>query len=608
MAANTKQVIRDRIGSLTIALGWGAAIACGGTGQAWATEDSSPSVSASSNASASTSGTSAEDRRHPKKHRDEPPGQATPGTDATASPTDTDAQEPRQPASRDDATEQDQVHPGSSEEATIDTTQVTEPAARRRHSDRLPNNLDDTHRQLTRPIRPAGVVDDHTDSSNAVTESKRLQPGEQLGSETAALRSASIDTVEVTSPLADNPARTSRPAMQPVSANAQLVSTAVSALFDPAATADVTPQTPFASPTVWTLLAFARREFDRTVSSFTPTTTAAPAITTSQVSNTVQSKLVVDTADAATTQEAVLDENLYTGQPSFLHDVVAFAMKVLNTILTPFGGVVAADALRIPFITDGVPFPLLLHGLDVTHTEFEGMPVMTFTPPEQTDKVVVAIHGGAYIGKATIFHWWTYTDIARQTGATVVVPDYTLSPTGTAETEVPRMADFISQMISEHGAENVSVLGDSSGGGLALLSTQELVRRHSTTPGHLVLLAPWLDVSMSDPRSAQIDDPLLNVASLAKYGKLWAGDLATDDPLVSPLFGSLDGLPPTAVYSSSRDMITVDTLRLRDRVRAEGIPNFTFRLAKGEMHDWVIYAPLPDAQAQRANLYSDLDL
>jgi triacylglycerol lipase len=301
-------------------------------------------------------------------------------------------------------------------------------------------------------------------------------------------------------------------------------------------------------------------------------------------------------------------DDLYLGQPSLLHEIVALGAKVLNTIVKPLGGLVAADTLRIPFIADGVPRFFLLHGLDVTHTEFEGMPVLTFTAPEPTDKVVVAIHGGAYVGKATIFHWWTYTDIARQTGATVVVPDYTLSPAGTAETEVPRMADFISQMSTEHGAENVSVLGDSSGGGLALLATQELVHRHSMTPGHLVLLAPWLDVSMSDPRSAQIDDPLLNVASLAKYGKLWAGDLATDDPLASPLFGSLDDLPPTVVYSSSRDMITVDTLRLRDRALAEDIPNVTVRLANGEMHDWVIYAPLPDAQAERTNLYSDLDL
>ncbi len=296
------------------------------------------------------------------------------------------------------------------------------------------------------------------------------------------------------------------------------------------------------------------------------------------------------------------------GQPSLLHEIVALGAKALKTLLTPVGGVLVMVPYKFPFITDGVPRFFFTRGLDVAHTEFERMSVLTFTPPHPTREVVIAIHGGAYVGEATIFHWWTYTAMARQTGATVVVPDYTLSPAGTAETEVPRMADFISQMIHEHSAEKVSLLGDSAGGGFALLAVQELVRRNAKTPEHLVLLAPWLDVSMKDPRSATIDDPLLDVGNMTKDGKLWAGELDTRNPLVSPLFGSLDGLPPTSVYSSTRDVLTIDTLRLRDRVLAEHIPNMTFRLRQGLLHDFVIYAPLPDAQAERTNLYRDLGL
>jgi triacylglycerol lipase len=633
IVGDRKRAISDRIGGLTIALGLGAAIACVGTGQAWATEDSSPSggVSASSDASASTSAASADDRRPPRKDGGEPTGHRTPRSDESASPTDADAKAgnggtdrtdegPRQPTSR--ATEQDQVAgprrgdaaSANGKEAATETLEVAE--THNSHSDRSTKIPDDPHRQDVRPMSPMspiGVGD--TDGLNAgATISKPSRSAdvvapsvEVLGSgpqESASPLSVSVDAVEVTSQLGADSARPSDPAKQPAGAIAKLVSTVVSAIFDPAALAGATPQAPMASPTLWTLLAFARREFDPTVSGVTPAAMATPNITTSQGISSVQSGLAVDAAKAVTP----IPENLYTGQPSLLNEIVALGAKALNTILTPFGGVLAGDTLRIPFITDGVPPFFFLYGLHVTHAEFEGMPVTTLTPPNPTGKVVVAIHGGAFVGKASIFHWWTYTDMARQTGATVVVPDYTLSPAGTAETEVPRMTDFISQMIAEHGAANVSVLGDSSGGGLALLAVQELVRRDSATPGHIVLLAPWLDVSMSDPRSGQIDDPLLNVAGLAKYGKLWAGELGTQDPLVSPLFGSLDGLPPTVVYSSSRDLLTVDTLRLRDRVLAEHIPNVTFRLRKGELHDFVIYAPLPDAQAERMNLYNDLDL
>ncbi|WP_319445145.1 MULTISPECIES: alpha/beta hydrolase [unclassified Mycobacterium] len=299
---------------------------------------------------------------------------------------------------------------------------------------------------------------------------------------------------------------------------------------------------------------------------------------------------------------------MYTGKPSLRHAIVALGAKGLGTLLTPVGGVLAFVPLKIPLLTDGVPPFFLKHGLVLTDVDSDGLPVRVFTPPEPSGKVVVAVHGGSYAGAATIFHWWTYTDMARQTGATVVVPDYALTPVGSADTEVPRIADFISDVIGEHGDQNVSVLGDSAGGGLALLAVQELVRRGSTTPSRLVLLAPWLDVSMSDARLAEVDDPLLDVAHSVRYGKSWAGNLDTRDPLVSPLFGSLEGLPPTSVYSSSRDLLTIDALRLQDRVRAEGIPHIGFRMRQGLLHDYPIYAPLPDARAERPNLYGDLNL
>ena len=54
--------------------------------------------------------------------------------------------------------------------------------------------------------------------------------------------------------------------------------------------------------------------------------------------------------------------------------------------------------------------------------------------------------------------------MARNTGATVIVPIYPLAPQGTAATVVPAMADLISSQIDQHGAENVSVYGDSAGG------------------------------------------------------------------------------------------------------------------------------------------------
>jgi acetyl esterase/lipase len=179
-----------------------------------------------------------------------------------------------------------------------------------------------------------------------------------------------------------------------------------------------------------------------------------------------------------------------------------------------------------------------------------------------------------------------------------------LAPKGTAVTVVPRIADLVSKFVSDHGADAVSIYGDSAGGGLALAATQELARRGAQTPTRMVLISPWLDVSMTDPAIDNIADPALSRAMLKKSGLQWAGGLDPAHPSVSPLFGSLDGLPLTAVYSGSLDMLSVDAIRLRDNAIANGT-GMTFVLRRGLIHDWAISA-LPEAVAARPDIYRHL--
>lgn len=384
--------------------------------------------------------------------------------------------------------------------------------------------------------------------------------------------------------------------------NASTVTVLTPVETEAAVTDDTIPEGPAATPALWSLLAAAPREKHSVA-----TDQSVPPVTTSEPLARQPGSPTDLTTATTRLQEPPEWESLYSGEPSWFHNVVTAGLNVLKVVLKPFGGLLRYTSLKIPIFTDGIPPFFIRPGLDVERSEFEGMKVWSLGPRGgSSEKVIVALHGGSYEGQVNLFQWSTYAVMARDTGATVVVPLYTLAPKGTAATEVPRTANFVSTLIAEHGAENVSVLGDSAGGGLALAALQELARRNSRQPSRLVLMAPWLDVSMSDPRSAEIRDPLLDVPNLARPGGQWAGSAGAADPMASPLFGSLEGLPPTAVYSSSRDLLTVDTLRLRDRVLAEGIPDVTFRLRAGLIHDWFIFPFLPDARAERPNVYADL--
>lgn len=257
---------------------------------------------------------------------------------------------------------------------------------------------------------------------------------------------------------------------------------------------------------------------------------------------------------------------------------------------------------------DGAPGPSAVRGLTVEQHIDHGWLIWTLKPlraAERTNRIILAVHGGAYIQEIQNSHYRAYADIVRRSGATVQVPIYPLAPHGTAGTVVPVVADIMSKLVSEHGAAQVSILGDSAGAGLALAAVQELVRRGKTTPSQLVLISPWLDATLSDPRSRAIKDPMLNVDGLIAAGKLWAGDLDPADWRVSPLFGSMAGIPQTSVYAGTLDALVPDSYRLQDQATREGL-KITFTIRPGLIHAWAGFTILPEYREAGPSIVRDL--
>ena len=293
----------------------------------------------------------------------------------------------------------------------------------------------------------------------------------------------------------------------------------------------------------------------------------------------------------------------FTGGPSLvtrLEEAALYPVKPFlafsgleNQISAPNSPLLSLFTGNIPglslFIGNSPPrFLTLLLGESVQYTTFDGMSVVQITPAHPSGDYEVAIHGGAFIFPPSIFHWLDYTVTAYQTGATFEVPIYPLlQQGGTAGTVAPEMAGLISMEIAQHGAPNVSVIGDSAGGTLALTAVESMVANNETVPASMVLLSPWLDVGMTNPNIAFVQDPLLPVAPGQLIGKEWAGNLSVTNPLVSPLYGALSGLPPTYVYSGSLDSLAPDVLVLRQEAATQGAP-INFVLANGEIHDWIL--------------------
>lgn len=210
-------------------------------------------------------------------------------------------------------------------------------------------------------------------------------------------------------------------------------------------------------------------------------------------------------------------------------------------------------------------------GLPYEVEDFAGWPVYRVDTGAQHE--VIYIHGGSYLNEIVRQHWQFIGYVARHAPANVTVPIYPLAPKGTAETVVPAMADLIAT-----SPRPVTLIGDSAGGGLALAATQLLRDAGRPLPHALVLISPWLDLTMSHPDQHELAraDPMLDVPGLAEAGRIYAADLGPEHPFGSPLRGGLEGLPPITVYTGTRDVLHPDSLALAGRAEiivGQGMPH-----------------------------------
>jgi acetyl esterase/lipase len=200
-----------------------------------------------------------------------------------------------------------------------------------------------------------------------------------------------------------------------------------------------------------------------------------------------------------------------------------------------------------------------------------GWPVYTLTPQAGPARgSVVYLHGGGWVNQIARQHWQLTAQIAAEAGTTVVIPIYPLVPFGTAGQVVPAVAELVRACTTRYGS--TALAGDSAGGQIAL-SAAILLRDEQHPVAHTVLIAPALDLSLSNPEIDRVlpSDPWLGRDGTRVFIEHWRGDLALDHPSVSPLTADLTGLGPLTILCGTRDMLNPDTRLLVERARTAGV-------------------------------------
>lgn len=235
---------------------------------------------------------------------------------------------------------------------------------------------------------------------------------------------------------------------------------------------------------------------------------------------------------------------------------------------------------------------------DVDERDIAGHPVLELAPRGAHSGLhFVYTHGGSYINPLQWVHWQAVAALVEATGASVTVPLYPLAPAHTHRDAFPVLEAVYRDVLVRHSGRRLVLCGDSAGGGLALAQALHYRDLGLRRPDHVILFAPWLDLTLSNPgaQRAAARDVVLGPACLREAGRHWAGGDDPHQPLLSPLFGDLAGLPPLTVFQGSDDVFVADAWALFARAQKAGTPAEVVEY-QGGFHDFMMVTWLPESR------------
>ena len=226
------------------------------------------------------------------------------------------------------------------------------------------------------------------------------------------------------------------------------------------------------------------------------------------------------------------------------------------------------------------------------------------------DRRLLYIHGGAFIVGSPETHRHITSEISRKTGTAVLAIDYRMRPEHklTAAQQDTRTACqwILEQGPSVQGAPaKLFIAGDSAGGNLALSLIAWARDKGIRAADGVIAFAPLTDMSMSSPtwrKNLHSDHFLgpgigraLKVPALLRHvlGHLQGG-IASNNPVMSPLLGPLNNLPPTLIQVSRDEMLYGDALRYANKAATEG-SEVILEVWPTLVHVFQGFAELPEA-------------
>jgi epsilon-lactone hydrolase len=197
------------------------------------------------------------------------------------------------------------------------------------------------------------------------------------------------------------------------------------------------------------------------------------------------------------------------------------------------------------------------------------------TPTSVPARVLLYFHGGGYKLGSVTSHRDLMARLAAAARCRVLGVNYRLAPEAHFPAPVDDALAVYQWLLGEGVAPSqIAVGGDSAGGGLAAALLLSLRDRGGALPAAAVLLSAWTDLTAQGESyvTRAEADPIHQRAMILATARQYLGpDGDASNPLASPLFGGLAGLPPLLLQVGDRETVLDDSTRFAAKARAAGV-------------------------------------
>lgn len=201
--------------------------------------------------------------------------------------------------------------------------------------------------------------------------------------------------------------------------------------------------------------------------------------------------------------------------------------------------------------------------------DFEGAWIIP--KDERRQGVMLYLHGGGYTCGDLEYAKGFGSTLAVQCGVRVFCAAYRLAPEHRCPAAIDDALTAYRYLLSKgYGGAHIALCGESAGGGLCYALCLKLKELALPMPCGIIGISPWADLTASGPSYEENRDidPTMSIEQLDFFAKSYTDDRT--DPLVSPLFADLTGMPPSLLFAGGDEIMRSDSELLHEKLLAAG--------------------------------------